>query len=144
MLVVDSSVWIDFLNGQDTPEASQLMELFAEESVLVGDVVLCEVLKGARTEVHASALEYEMRQFEFVSMIDSDIVVAAARNYRKLRSKGYTVRKTIDLIIGTYCIEHNHTLLHADRDFDPMETLLGLKVVPTTHHMVREPYLRYG
>jgi predicted nucleic acid-binding protein len=51
---------------------------------------------------------------------------------------------TIDLIIGTYCIEHNHTLLHADRDFDPMETLLGLKVVPTTHHMVREPYLRYG
>lgn len=144
MLVVDSSVWIDFLNGQVTPEVGQLSELLAEESILVGDVVLCEVLKGARTAVHASALEYEMRQFEFAPMINSDIAVAAARNYRKLRSEGYTVRKTIDLIIGTYCIEHNYTLLHADRDFDPMETLLGLKVVPPAHYMVREPYLRYG
>ena len=76
-------------------------------------------------------------------MLDARIATAAAENYRELRSKGVTVYKTIDLIIGTYCIINDHSLLHSDRDFDPMEHYLGLKVVPT-HYMVNEPMVAYG
>ena len=143
MIVVDSSVWIGFFNGHSTPAISKLPELLRDEEVLVGDVVLCEVLKGARSPKHARTLELAMRQCELAPMSNTELALVAARNYRELRGKGFTVRKTIDLIIGTFCIAHNHTLLHADRDFDPMEELLGLKVVPT-NYMVNEPYVRYG
>jgi predicted nucleic acid-binding protein len=111
--------------------------------VIVGDVVLCEVLKGARSPEHARTLERAMRRCELAPMSNTSLAIIAARNFRELRSKGFTVRKTIDLIIGTFCIAHHHTLLHADRDFDPMEQLLGLQVVPTSY-MVNEPFVRYG
>ncbi len=143
MIVVDSSVWIDFFKGHETPAVSRLTGLLREEVILVGDIILCEVLKGARSDAHAHLIERVMRQHALTSTVDAEIVVTAASNYRKLRSKGITVRKTIDLIIGTFCIKHNHTLLHSDRDFDSMETFLGLKIVPT-HYMVNEPFVRYG
>lgn len=143
MIVVDSSVWIDFFKGNPTPAVTKLSELLRVERLLVGDVILCEVLKGARTPAHAHKLEQKMRKCTVAPMLDANLAVIAARHYRELRSKGITVRKTIDLIIGSYCIANRHTLLHADRDFDPMEELLGLKVVPT-HYMVNEPMARYG
>jgi predicted nucleic acid-binding protein len=143
MVVVDTSVLIDFLNGYTTPPVGRLRTLIRDETLLVGDIVLCEVLKGARGKAHARLLERELRRFEWVRMLDAHIATAAAANYRQLRSKGVTIYKTIDLIIGTYCIIHQHSLLHCDRDFDPMERHLGLKVIPT-YHQVNEPMVAYG
>lgn len=143
MIVADSSVWIDFFKGQVTPATVHLSEALVSQDVLVGDLILCEVLRGARPDKHAAAFELAMRKCEFVEMCSSELAIAAATHYRQLRGKGFTVRKTIDLLIGTYCIMHRHTLLHDDGDFDPMERYLGLKVVPT-HHMVNEPMVAYG
>jgi predicted nucleic acid-binding protein len=127
LIVVDSSVWIDFFNGQVTPQTSKLLSVVGNEPLLVGDVILCEILQGARTEAHARVLEEGLRKFDVVTMLNPELAVTAARNYRTLRTEGITIRKTIDLIIGTFCIVHEHTLLHDDRDFGPMETHLGLK-----------------
>jgi len=130
VIVVDSSVWIDFFNGRTTAQTAKLLATLGEEPVLVGDLVLCEVLRGVRSETQALIVESELSKFELVQMLDPGLAVTAARHYRVLREKGVTVRKTIDLIIGTFCIAHGHSLLHADRDFDPMATWLGLQVVP--------------
>ncbi len=137
MIVVDSSVWISFFNGKENPQTLKLRELLGVEPLLVGDLMLCEVLQGARTEAHARKLEKALREFELVPMLNIEIAVAAARHYRALRDRGVTVRKTIDLIIGTFCIQAGHRLLHADRDFEPMERYLGLEVVPA-HWAVHE------
>ena len=130
MIVVDSSVWIDFFNGKVTPQTSKLLALMGNEPLLVGDLILCEILQGAGTESHAQTLEEELRKFEIVRMLNPELAVAAAKNYRALRGEGITIGKTIDLIIGTFCIVFKHTLLHADHDFGPMETHLGLRTPP--------------
>ena len=143
MIVVDSSIWIDFFNGQLTPGTVHLSNILGHEHILVGDLILCEVLQGARNDNQANAFEVAMRNCEFIDMCDVELALTAAAHRRQLRASGITVRKTIDLLIGTYCIMHRHTLLHADRDFEPMERHLGLKVVPT-HYMVNEPRLAYG
>ena len=129
MIVVDSSVWIDFFNGKVTPQTSKLLSLLGNEPLLVGDLILCEILQGARSEAQARRLEQELRKFELLPMLNPELAIAAAKNYRLLRGEGITIRKTIDLIIGTFCIAHGHTLLHDDRDFSPMETHLGLKII---------------
>lgn len=129
MIVVDSSVWIDFFNGRRTPQTLKLQSLLGSEPLLVGDLILCEVLQGARNETDAKKLEEALRKFEVASLLNADLAIAAAAHYRALRAEGVTVRKTIDLIIGTFCIVRGHTLLHADRDFEPMETYLGLRTV---------------
>jgi predicted nucleic acid-binding protein len=129
LIVVDSSVWIDFFNGKVTPQTSKLLSLLGNEPLLVGDLILCEILQGARSEAQARMLEQELRKFELLPMLSPELAIAAAKNYRLLRSEGITIRKTIDLIIGTFCIAHGHTLLHDDRDFSPMETHLGLKII---------------
>ena len=103
--------------------------MFGREELLIGDIILMEVLRGARDEPHAARLGRELRDFDIVPMLGEALAVQVARNYRALRAAGFTVRKTTDLIIGTYCIEHGHTLLHADRDFEPMREHLGLQVV---------------
>ncbi len=94
----------------------------------IGDLILLEVLRGARDEAHAARLEHELRQFQVLNMLDDALAAIAARHYRALRSRGVTIRKTADLIIGTYCIENGHALLHDDRDFEPMREHLGLIV----------------
>jgi predicted nucleic acid-binding protein len=129
LIVVDSSVWIDFFNGKVTPQTSKLLSLLGNEPLLVGDLILCEILQGARTEAQARRLEQELRKFELLPMLNPELAIAAAKNYNLLRSEGITISKTIDLIIGTFCIAHGHTLLHDDRDFSPMETHLGLKII---------------
>jgi predicted nucleic acid-binding protein len=99
------------------------------EPLLVGDLILLEILQGARNEAHAERIERALRQYMIVPVLDDHLAAKAARNYRKLRDRGITIRKTADLIIGTFCIEHRHALLHDDRDFAPMEEHLGLRVV---------------
>jgi len=127
MIVVDSSVWIAHLRGSDTAEARKLRTLDDPDEILVGDLILLEVLQGARDERHAGRIERQLRQFQIASMLSPDLAPRIARNYRYLRERGVTPRKTVDMIIGTFCIEGGHRLLHADRDFDPLVAQLGLR-----------------
>ena len=129
MIAVDSSTWIAHFRNAASEPVRVLRSLFGEAELLVGDVVLLEVLQGARDGAHAARIARELNEFNIVRMLDAEIAVQAAHNYRALRGKGITIRKTVDLIIGTYCIEHGHTLLHGDRDFEPMRMHLGLQVL---------------
>ena len=126
MILVDSSVWIAHLRGSSTAATAKLEAAAGREPILVGDLILLEVLQGARDETHASQLERGLRRFDIVPLLGPDLAPCAARNYRKLRDMGITVRKTVDVIIGTFCIERRCPLLHDDRDFAPMEEHLGL------------------
>ncbi len=99
------------------------------DDILVGNPILLEILQGARREEHAGRMENDLRQFSIERMLDQELAVQPARHYRALRDKGVTIRKTIDLIIGTFCLARGHTLLHDDRDFDPMAAHLGLLVM---------------
>lgn len=128
MIVVDTSVWIDFLRETETRATRMLSEPRAMDDMVVGDVILLELLKGARGTRHAEGLENMLRQFRLVDMLGETIAVKAAHNFRTLRGLGVTIRKTTDLIIGTWCIANNAQLLHNDRDFDKIETYLGLAV----------------
>ena len=130
MIVVDSTVWIDFLSGRSAAHVRRLRELLGVNEIIVGDLMLCEVLQGLDSEREAQEVERWLRRFDIVSMAGDGIAVSAATNYRRLRAVGVTVRKTIDLFIGTWCIENRIPLLHNDRDFDPMARHLGLLVVP--------------
>lgn len=132
MIVVDSSVWIDFLSGRNAPHVRRLRGILGVEEIIVGDLMLCEVLQGLASESAAQEVESLLRRFEIVTMGGDLIAVAAARNFRLLRSRGITVRKTIDLLIGTWCIENRIELLHHDRDFNPMVHYLGLRELPIT------------
>jgi predicted nucleic acid-binding protein len=130
VIVVDSTVWIDFLNGRDASHVRQLRALLGVSGIVIGDLMLCEVVQGLRTEREARQVEAFLRRFEIAAMAGEAIAVAAARNFRALRARGVTVRKTIDLLIGAWCIAHRLPLLHNDRYFDAMERHLGLRVVP--------------
>ena len=126
MILVDSSVWIAHLRGAWTPATAKLEAVAGREPILVGDLILLEVLQGARDEAHAARIERGLRRFDVVPLLNADLAPRAARNYRKLRDLGITIRKTADIIIGTFCIERRYALLHDDRDFAPMEEHLGL------------------
>ena len=126
MIVVDSSVWIDFLNDRNSRQVRGLATLLGSEEIIVGDLMLCEILQGLESESAAAEVETLLRNFEIVPMAGEAIAIAAARNFRSLRRRGITIRKTIDLLIGTWCIENDGPLLHNDRDFHPMARHLGL------------------
>jgi predicted nucleic acid-binding protein len=128
VILVDSSVWIAHLNGQETATTMRLRTLAATQPLLVGDLILLEVLQGPRSEAHATRIERGLRRYMIVPLLGDELAARAAHHYRRLRSIGVTLRKTADLIIGTYCIEHGHPLLHDDRDFDTMQRHLGLIV----------------
>jgi predicted nucleic acid-binding protein len=129
LLLVDSSVWIDFFNGTRSPETNCLDSILGEEIVLVGDIILAEVLQGFRTDRDFDRAREALGRFAQVSLLSPALAVQSAINFRTLRGKGVTVRKTIDCLIATYCIERNVPLLHADRDYEPFELHLGLKPV---------------
>ncbi len=129
MILVDSSVWIAQIRGLRTEATAALAALADREPLLLGDIVLLEVLQGARDEAHAARIERALRRYLIVSLLTPELAASAARNYRKLRALGVTIRKTVDLVIGTFCIEYGHRLLHADRDFEPMQRHLGLVAV---------------
>lgn len=126
MIVVDSSVWIDLFNGRNVRHVQRLRAILGEDEIIVGDLMLCEILQGLQSERAARHVEGFLRDFEIVSMAGAAIAIAASRNFRYLRRRGITIRKTIDLFIGTWCIENRVPLLHNDRDFRPMARHLGL------------------
>jgi len=127
---VDSSVWIAQLRRSGSYAVEKLRSVRnPTAAILVGDLVLLEVLQGARDERHAREIETELRVFRAAPMLGTDIAVKAASNYRMLRGRGITVQGTTDLIIATFCVEHGHILLHEDNDFDVMAPHIGLKVV---------------
>jgi predicted nucleic acid-binding protein len=130
VIVVDSSVWIDFLNGRNVPHVRRLRMVLGADEVIVGDLMLCEVLQGHDNERAAQEVEALLRRFEIVPMAGDAIAVEVGRNIRSLRRRGITVRKTIDLLIGTWCIENRRPLPHNDSDFRPMARHLGLVEVP--------------
>jgi predicted nucleic acid-binding protein len=117
LILIDTSVWIDFLNGRNARHVTILRAALGEEEIIVGDLMLCEVLQGLNNERKAGEVEALLRSFEIVSMVGDAIAVAAARNFRALRRRGVTVRKTIDILIGTWCIENQTPLLHNDSEF---------------------------
>ncbi len=129
MIVVDTSVWIAHLRGQPTPEVQRLRDPAIGDDILIGDIVMTEVLQGARSDNHATRLEAALRQFPIVAMVGPHMAAEAAYNYRMLRSGGITMSKIAGLFIATYCIEHGHELLQCDADFQPMARLCGLHLL---------------
>ena len=129
MILVDSSVWIAYFNGSNTWQAEVLDYLLNREPLLIGDLILTEVLQGFKFDKDFKKVTEFMKLLQFCNLCGYDNSIKSAQNYRKLRKKGLTVRKTIDIIIGTYCIENKVLLLHDDQDFIPMEKHLELKSV---------------
>jgi predicted nucleic acid-binding protein len=127
VIVVDTSVWIDYFNGVPTPQVDLLDELLGRRVLAVGDLILAELLQGFATEQDANRALRLLEPLEFVEMAGRDVAIQSAANYRRLRRRGVTVRKTMDMLIGTYCLMHDHEILHNDRDFDLLARHLGLK-----------------
>jgi predicted nucleic acid-binding protein len=128
-VMVDSSVWIAWLRGTTSEPVAKLAELANVASLLLGDLILLELLQGARDDRHARAIEAKLGAFRRVALVGFDVALASASHFRELRARGVTVRKAVDLIVGTWCIRHDVALLHDDRDFGPMREYLGLRVV---------------
>src|SRR3989338_442024 len=129
MVVVDSSVWIDYFIGKETLQTKLLEDLIGGTIIVVGDLILAEVLQGFREDRDYKIAKSLLEELELVTMTGIDIAFKSADNYRSLRKKGLTVRKTIDCLIATYCIQNNLPLLYSDRDFDAFSKNLGLKSV---------------
>lgn len=127
MILVDSSVWIDYFRGTATPETEKLDALLGAEPVATGDLMLAEVLQGFVTDRDFNQARKLLSALTIVEMVGQDIAIQAARNFRTLRARGITVRKTIDTLIATRCIESGLVLLYSDRDFDPFVEHLGLR-----------------
>jgi len=129
VILVDSSVWIDYFRGVRTPQSDRLDTLLATEPLAIGDLILTEVLQGFTSDKDFNQAKKLLTALTVVDLGGQDIAVKAAKNFRALRALGITVRKTIDTLIATRCIESGFTLLHADRDFEPFVTHLGLRSV---------------
>lgn len=127
MIVVDSSVWIHHFRDLYSPQVS-LFRQIAPNSIVAGDVIVLEVLRGLDSERAAVALQRKFDAYGVISMLDAELAATGAAYYRSLRRRGITIRKLADLIIATFCIERRHQLLHQDRDFDHFERHLGLRI----------------
>jgi predicted nucleic acid-binding protein len=129
VVIVDTTVWVDYLRGVVNPETEWLDDELDRQRLGVTDLILCEVLQGVRDEAVARDVERQLLKLHLFETGGMDLAREAARNYRILRGHGHTVRRTIDCLIATYCLREGHALLHRDRDFDPFERLLQLPVV---------------
>jgi predicted nucleic acid-binding protein len=129
LILVDSSVWIGYFNGRSTPGTRKLDELLGREELAIGDLILMEVLQGFADDREFSAARRMLTSLFVVELGGREIAIRAARNFRALRKAGITVRKTIDTLIATRCIESGYELLHDDRDFDAFVKHLGLRIV---------------
>jgi predicted nucleic acid-binding protein len=132
MIIVDSSVWIDYFNGKDLPEVTKLDELLETELLGIGDLILAEVLQGFRQDNDYRQAKQLLTSLTVFEMLGADAAINSADNFRTLRKKGLTVRKTIDVAIATFCIDNGHYLLFSDRDFLPFVEHLGLVNVMQT------------
>ena len=128
MILVDSSVWIDYFRSADTPQVALLDSLLGRTPLATGDLIAAEVLQGVRDDREFKLVKQTLEAFDHIDLVGYDVAVKAALNYRTLRAMGITIRKTMDALIATRCIEDRLTLLHADRDFEPFTQYLGLKV----------------
>jgi predicted nucleic acid-binding protein len=131
MVVVDTTVWIDYVHGLNTPYTNALDFELIHNQVVTGDLIITEFLQGFRNDKDFEAATKIMDSLIYCDMLGKDIALKAAMNFRTLRKNGVTVRKTSDIIIGTFCIEHKLPLLHNDKDFEPMEKYLGLLMYKT-------------
>jgi len=129
MTIVDTTVWIDYLRGTANPHTDWLDRELNRQRLGLTDLILCEVLQGIGADQMFTRVRRELLKFEVFDTGGEAFAVAAARNYRSLRSGGQTVRKAIDCLIATFCLTEGHSLLHRDRDFDPFEKQLGLRVI---------------
>ncbi len=129
MVIVDTTVWVDYFKGVENPETDWLNTELDRQRLGLTDIIFCEVLQGVRDDVVAKQVERRLLTLEVFHTGGVALAREAARNYRALRSRGHTVRKTIDCLIATFCLREQHSLLHRDRDFDPFEKFLDLPVV---------------
>ncbi len=126
MIVVDTSVWIDYFNGRDTPDTGILDSALGNSAVAVGDLIVLEILQGFRSDKDFKTARNHLASLHQYNMLTPDLALKGANNYRKLKKKGITIRKTADVIIATFCIEHQLPLLFSDRDFIPFTLHLKL------------------
>jgi predicted nucleic acid-binding protein len=131
VIIVDSSVWIDYFNGRDTPQTNTLDALLGVEPLGIGDLILTEVLQGFKSDADYKTARQVLLSLSVFEMLGLELAIKAADNFRALRKRGVTVRKTADVIIATFCIEARHSLLFADRDFQPFVDHLGLRAAST-------------
>ena len=129
MVIVDRTVWIDYLRGTRNAGVLWLDRELQRQRLGLTDLILCEVLQGVRDKGAFDRIRQDLLKFQVFETGGIDLAVAAAENYRKLRERGRTVRRTIDCLIATFCIEGEHALLHRDREFDVFEKWLGLRVI---------------
>jgi predicted nucleic acid-binding protein len=129
VVIIDTTVWVDYFRGVRNPETDWLDTDIDRQRLGLTDIILCEVLQGVHDDSAAADVERRLRKLEVFETGGVDLATEAARNYRVLRARGHTVRKTIDCLIATFCIRGGHSLLHRDRDFDPFERYLELSVV---------------
>ena len=128
MTLVDSSVWIDYFRSSDTPQVALLDSYFGRRPLAVGDLIAAEVLRGVRDDHEFQLVKKTLDAFVHIDLVGYALAIKASENYRLIRAKGITIRKTIDTLIATRCIVDGLTLLHSDRDFLPFVKHLGLKV----------------
>ncbi len=136
MILVDSSVWIDYFNGRSTETTEYLEAALGNEELIIGDLILTEVLQGFKSDKDFDTAKDLLSSFDIHNLLNQTIAVKSANNFRMLRKKCLTVRKTIDVIIATYCIEHGIYLLQADKDFVPFVNHLGLRILPKSVKMI--------
>jgi predicted nucleic acid-binding protein len=129
MVIVDTTVWIDYLRGVESQEALWLDQELSRQRLGLTDLILCEVLQGIRDQATFADARDRLSKLYLFQNGGKDLAIAAAENYRTLRERGYRIRRTIDCLIATFCLEAGHTLLHRDRDFDVFEKEMGLRVV---------------
>jgi predicted nucleic acid-binding protein len=129
MVIVDTTVWIDYLGGADNRETEWLDRELGQQPLGLLDLILCEVLQGIRADTAFNQVRKDLLKFEIFDSGGAEIAIASASKYRSLRTQGITIRKTIACLIATCCIRKGHALLHRDRDFDPFEKHLGLRVI---------------
>ena len=128
MILVDSSVFIDYFSGINNWHTDELNALLGNELVITGDYILAEVLQGFRNDKDYKIAEEIMQSFPCFNICNEELAIKSADNFRYLRTKGITIRKTVDLIIGTFCIENDIELLNKDKDFEMMRQYLNLKI----------------
>jgi predicted nucleic acid-binding protein len=129
VVIVDTTVWIDYLRGTQNSEVKWLDSEMGRQRFALTDIILCEVLQGIPDDHLFNRVQRDLLQFEIFATGGTELALTSAQNFRILRKRGYTVRKIVDCLIATFCIMEGHSLLHRDRDFDPFEQFLGLSVL---------------
>jgi predicted nucleic acid-binding protein len=129
MVIVDTTVWIDYLRGIENAQTRWLDLSLDSQRLGLTNLILCEVLQGIPNQGTFAQVRDDLLKFHVFETGGVDLAIASAENYRILRQHGHTVRKTIDCLIATFCLQAGHELLHRDRDYEPFEAVLGLQVI---------------